>query len=180
MSPGLIMVWREGGNNLCTALPIDLHGFPRDSASLSTCYTGITALLGLSVFTAEPHREIAAVLVLSVIMTIENGGRGGEKEGYFKMHKVESYPKDTSEKGSAFTTEFDWTARGESITSSIQYFKPPCLTGYTAEPPDVPHTIRLLPSLRLSYHTSFQMSGCKSCWRHYELIVLDMMNTLSV
>jgi len=62
-------------------------------------------------------------------------GRGGEKEGYFKMHKVESYPKDTSEKGSAFTTQFDWTAQGESITSSVQYFKPPCLTGQASPPP---------------------------------------------
>lgn len=58
------------------------------------------------------------------------GRRGGEKEGYFKMHKVESNPKDTSEKGSAFLAEFDWTARGESINSSILYFKPPCLTGF--------------------------------------------------
>lgn len=59
------------------------------------------------------------------------GKRGGEKEGFFKMHRVESgFPKDTSEKGSAFVTHFDWAARGEAVNSSIQYFKPPCLTGF--------------------------------------------------
>jgi len=160
MSPGLITVWREEGNNLNTVLPIDLHGFPRDSASFATCYTEIIAFLGLPVITAQPHREIAAISVLSGFVTFEHGGRGGEKEGYFKMHKVESYPKDTSEKGSAFTTEFDWTARGESITSSIQYFKPPCLTGCTQPNPLKFHTRSDSCLLQSSYTTPYFKSPC--------------------
>lgn len=131
---GLLYVWGEGGgtaeaDSAETEPPVSSFRDEHESSGKMWCITDqfVRDLPGSFEVWTENMQDQSHVAYAHHGVA---GRRGGEKEGYFKMHKVESYPKDTSEKGSAFTTQFDWTAQGESITSSVQYFKPPCLTGF--------------------------------------------------